>query len=227
MGVRHAAVELGNEVRTTYATQALLYASTLFRLVPEEELTLGELLFGCLGTEHWFERIRVVACVPRLSGIGHGSRGEVLNLLQLEVKTLGDDSKLGHVLFLTAWMGGYEIGNDLLAQTFLAIYAVEDALELIELTERGLAHEVEHTIAGVLRGNLEASTDVMADEFARVFHSSLVAGFILAAMEQQVIAHATAYIAVFDAWQGIDRAIDVEQFGMVGIEVWTYLWVYT
>ena len=60
-------------------------------------------------------------------------------------------------------------------------------------------------------------------QLASVLHCSLVAGLVLTSMQQQVVAHTTAYIAVLDAWKGIDRAIDIEQFRVVGIEVWTYL----
>ena len=54
-------------------------------------------------------------------------------------------------------MAGDEIRNDLLAKSLLAIDTVEDALKLVELLERGFAHEVENTVAGVLGGYLQTS----------------------------------------------------------------------
>ena len=59
----------------------------------------------------------------------------------MEVQVFGDDCELGHVLFLTARMTTYKVRYDLLFQSLLLIDAVEDALELIELLKRWLAHE--------------------------------------------------------------------------------------
>ena len=98
----------------------------------------------------------------------------------MEIETLGDDCQFGHILLLTARMAGDEVGDDLLAKTLLAINTVEDALKLVELLERGLAHEVEHTVAGVLGGYLEATRHMTSNQFAGVFHSGLVAGLVLA-----------------------------------------------
>ena len=78
--------ELLNQVWASYAAQALLDATTLFGLVPEEILALSQLVTLTLGTLYRFERVGVIPCVPRLCGDGHGCWREVLYLLQLEVQ---------------------------------------------------------------------------------------------------------------------------------------------
>ena len=55
---------------------------------------------------------------------------------------LGDDSQLSHVGLRATWVAGDEIGDDLLVEMLLAIDTVENAFELVELLERGLAHQV-------------------------------------------------------------------------------------
>lgn len=110
-------------------------------LIPEEILSLGFLLTGCLSTEDWLQRVGVVACVPCLSTDGHGRWREVLNLLKLESEFAGDAGQLSHILLMTAGMAGDEVGDDLLVQALLTADTVEDALEIIELLERGFAHE--------------------------------------------------------------------------------------
>lgn len=51
-------------------------------------------------------------------------------------------------------MAGDEVRNELLAQIQFAIDAVEYLLKLTKLMERRLAHDVEHTVAGMSRGLL-------------------------------------------------------------------------
>ena len=85
------------EVLAPDAAQALLNVVTFFGFVPEEVLSLRQLLFGTLGTLDGFQGIGVVAGVPRLCGDGHRGGGEVLHLLQLEVQALGEHGELGHV----------------------------------------------------------------------------------------------------------------------------------
>ena len=106
-----------------------------------------------------------------------------MNLFQLEIKLLGLDSQLSHIRFRTSRVTGNEVGDNLLIEVFLTIDAIEDALEVIELLERWLTHEVENTLAGMLRGNLQTTTDVILDEFTSVFHSSLIHCFILTLMQ--------------------------------------------
>ena len=81
-------IEFLDEIGTVYAAQRLFDAATLLGLVPEEILALGQLLLGCLGAIYAFERVRVVACVPGLSGIGEGRRRKVLHLLEMEIEVL-------------------------------------------------------------------------------------------------------------------------------------------
>ena len=127
--------KLLDEIRATNTAQALLDATTLFGLVPEEILALCQLVALSLCTLYGFQRIRIVARVPRLCGYCHGRRREVLHLFQLEVQLLGLDSQLSHVSLRTAWMAGDEVGDNLLVEMLLAIDAVEDALEVVELLE--------------------------------------------------------------------------------------------
>ena len=116
-----------------------------------------------------------------------------------------------------------EVRDNLLTQVLLAVDAVEDALELMELAERRLAHEHEHAVTGMFGSHLQASADVSADEFARIFHSSTVGCLVLAAVEQEIVAHATSYEALLDTRQGVDSAVDLKQSRVVGIEVGAYL----
>ena len=83
---------------------------------------------------------------------------------------------------MTTRVAGDEVGDDLLVEVLLATDAVELSLEVLELLERRLAHEVEHAVAGVLRGHLQPSADVAGDEFAGVFLGSPVGCLILTAI---------------------------------------------
>ena len=179
---RIACVESWDEIRAPDAAEALFDVAALLGLVPEEVLSLGELVAWTLGGEDGFEGVGVVARVPGLGGDGHRRGGEVLHLFEVEVEALGDDGELCHVLLLTAGVGGDEVGDDLLTEPFLAVDAVEESLELVELLEGGLAHEVEHAVAGVLWRHFQAPADVAGDEFAGVFLGSTVGGFVLATM---------------------------------------------
>ena len=75
--------KLLDEVWTTNAAQTLFDATTLFGLIPEEILALGQLVTLCLGTLYGFQRIGVVARIPRLGRYRHRRGREVLNLFQL------------------------------------------------------------------------------------------------------------------------------------------------
>lgn len=66
MGVGRWRTELADEVWPSDTAQALLYAATFFRLVPEKVLALGQFVALCLGTAYRLQCIRVVARVPRL-----------------------------------------------------------------------------------------------------------------------------------------------------------------
>lgn len=120
-------------------------------------------------------------------------------------------------------MTGNEVGDDLLFQSFLAVDAVKLSLEFIELLERRLAHQSQHMVAGVLRSDLQSTADMAGNEFACVFLCCPVCVFILTLVEQQVVADTTANKALLDFRQRIDGPIDVQQLGVVGVEVGTYL----
>ena len=177
------AVKFRYEVWTTDATEALLNASPLLGLVPKEILSLGKLLLLALGAEYRFECIWVVTCVPRLSSVCHGRGREVLHLFQMEIQLLGDDGKLRHVFLTAAGMGTDEVGDNLLAEIFLAVDAVEQALELMELLEGRLAHEMKHAVAGMLGSHFQPPTDVVADKFAGILTSGLIGFLVLAAVQ--------------------------------------------
>lgn len=134
-------VELLDQVGASDASQFTLYALPLFGFIPEEELSLSQLFAWCLGREDRFESIGVVTRIPRLGADGHRRGRKVLHLFKVKVQIFGDDSKLCHVFFLTARMAANKIRYDLLFQPLLFVDTVEDALELIELLKRWLAHE--------------------------------------------------------------------------------------
>ena len=135
-------VEFVDEVGSAYPAKFTLDGAALFRLVPEEEHALGKLLFLSLGAEDRLQGVRIVTRVPGLGRNGHRSRGEILHLLQMEIQSLRNDGKFGHVFFMTARMRTDEVRNDLLVKTFFLVDLVEDALELVEEVERWLAHEL-------------------------------------------------------------------------------------
>ena len=109
--------------------------------VPEEELALGKFLLGRFGREDGFEGVGMEACVPCFGGYGHGGRREVLHLFELEVEVFGQDCQFCHVFGGATGVGTDEVGDDLLAQVLAAVDVVEDAFEVVEKAERGLAHE--------------------------------------------------------------------------------------
>ena len=165
----------------------------------------------------------MVTCVPRLRADGHGRGREVLHLLQVEIEPLGDDGQFGHVFLVAAGVAGDEVGDELLAQALLLVDAVENLLECLELGKWRLAHDAQHTVAGVLGRHLQASADVAGDEFAGVFAGALVHLRILALMEQEVVAHSAADERLLDTGQGIDGVVDVEQRAVVGVQVGAHL----
>ena len=148
----------------------------------QEELSLCQLLTLGACAEHRFQRIRMESRVPSLGADGHRGRSEVLHLFQVEVQSAGDNGQFGHVLFVTAGVAGYEIGDELLAQACFVVDAVEDALECFELFEGRLAHEVQHACRGMLGSYFEAAADVAQDKFAGILVGCLVCGCIAAAV---------------------------------------------
>ena len=122
--------------------------------VPEEILPLGLFLLRRASRVDGLKRVGVKTGVEHLGGHGHRGGGEVLHLFQLVAHVAREVGQLAHVLFAAARMGADEVGDELLAKALLAVDAVEDALELLEQLERGLAHELQHAGAGVLGSHL-------------------------------------------------------------------------
>ena len=116
-----------------------------------------------------------------------------------------------------------EVRDNLLSQPFLTADAVELSFEVIELLERRLSHEVQHVVAGVLGSHLEASADMAGDEFASIFLSGTVSMLVFAVIEQQIVAYAAADETLLYFGHGIYSMVDVQQLGVVGVEVGTYL----
>lgn len=128
------------------------------------------------------------SCVPRFGCHRHGGGGEVLHLFQLKVEVFCLYCQFCHVLGSTPWMTADEVGDDLLAQILASVNIVEDTLEVMEELEGGFAHEGQHTVRSVFRSHLQASADMLGDEFLRVFPVVLIDAFISCVMEQEVIA---------------------------------------
>ena len=124
-----------DEVCAAYPPQFLLDFPSFFGLVPEEEHPLQQLVAGIMGAEYRFECIGVVTGVPHFGADGHWSRGEVLDLFQLEVEPLCGDCQFRHILLVAPRMTTDEIGDNLLFEIFLSVDLVEDALEFLEQLE--------------------------------------------------------------------------------------------
>lgn len=58
---------------------------------------------------------------------------------------------------------------------------------------------------------------MVSDKFFGIGVCGLVAILVVRAVEQQVVAHAAAYEALFYAWHGIDGSVDVKQWLVVSI----------
>ena len=188
-------------------------------LVPEEELALCQFFFLCLGGEDGLEGVGMEAGVPSLGGDGHGRGGEVLHLLELEVEVFGQTGELGHVFGGAAGMGADEVGDDLLAQVVAAVDVVEDALEVVEELEGGLAHEGEHAVGGVFGRHFQTAADVAGDELLGVLAVDAVGALVAGVVHEEVVAHAGADEALLDAGHSVDGSVDVEQGGVVGVEI--------
>ena len=144
----------------------------------------------------------------------------------MEVEVFGYHRKLCHVLWMATRVRTDEIRDYLLSKSFFFVYLVEDALELIEQFERWFAHELQHTVGGVLWCYLQSSADMFCDKLACVLTCCLVALLVFALVQQQVVTHTTSYEALLYLWKGVNGMIDVEKFAVVGDEVRTNLWVY-
>ena len=97
-----AAVQLVDEVIAFEASQLIDDVAAFFGFVPEEEHALCQFLLGSLGREYGFQGVGMETGIPGFGGHSHGSRSEVLYLLQVEVELLGDDCQFCHIFFGTA-----------------------------------------------------------------------------------------------------------------------------
>ena len=110
----------------------------------------------------------------------------------MEVQFLGNLRQLRHICLGTSRMTGDEVGDELLVEVLLLIDAIEKTLEVVELLERRLAHQLEHLVAGMFRCHLQPSADMTGDELAGILHGGLVACLVLAAMQDEVVANPAA-----------------------------------
>ena len=97
----------------------------------------------------------------------------------MESQLAGDVGQLGHILLTAPWMAADEVRDDLLVQVLFAADAVELSLKLVEQLERGFAHELQHTVAGVLGCHFQPAADMASNEFTGVLLSGAVGGLVL------------------------------------------------
>ena len=100
---------------------------------------------------------------PSLGANGHWRRCEVLHLLEVKTKWAHLFCQVCHILFATAWMTADEIGNNLLTESCSLTGAVEYGLELVELAERGFAHQLKYMVFSMFWCHLQASANVLRD----------------------------------------------------------------
>ena len=215
--VEQAAGDLGETKPLQSAAQGFFHLG----LIPEEETPLLLLLIGRAGD---FHRLAVVGVHPGGINLGrdrHRRGREILHLLQAEAEVLGLERELGHVLGTGAGVRADEIRDDgSVGFTSLGRGAVELFLELVEQAEARLAHDAQHVVAGVFGGDLDATGHMMGGEFLDVF---FVAGLHLGGhalvVQEKVVADAAGHVGVVDALGLAHGFVDVEQRGVVGVEV--------
>ena len=122
--------------------------------------------------------------MPSFGSNRHGSRGEVLYLFQMEIETFGDDRQFCHVFCRTSRMTTDEIRNDLLAKIQFLVDFVEYFLEIIELSERWLSHDVKYTITGMLGSHFQASAYMFGYQFAGIFLGAFIDSRVFAFVKQ-------------------------------------------
>ena len=89
----------------------------------------------------------------------------------------------------------------------------------MKVPERGLAHHAEHVVGRVLRGDLQATGDVVLDQFVDV---ALVALLLLpfgVLVQEQVVADAARHERVIHPGRLAHRLVDVEERRVIRIEV--------
>ena len=176
---------------------------TLF-LISEKVTSLFFLFRFGSSSENGFEGVRVKSCVVDLGGEGHGSGGEILDLLKFKMEAASFGGEEGHVFFLAAGVGRDEIGNELLAagigfELTFVLKLFELFIERFELSEGGLAHEGEYFIACVFGGYLEAAGNVVVDDFAKVGLVVFGGNGVLGGFGQKVVTNAAADEGFLDA----------------------------
>lgn len=119
-----------------------------------------------------------------------------------------------------------EIGNQLLTKASLTVDTVEDLLKLFKLCERRLAHQAEHTVAGVFRCHFQPSTHMVTNQLTGVFLCCLVGVGIATFVQQQIIAHPAADKTFLHSWQTVYNTIQFEKFCRIGVKVGTDAGVY-
>lgn len=137
-------------------------------LVVEEHEVLRLFLFGAASYVDGLHGVGVDAGIVHLGAEGHGRGGEILYLLKTVAEPLHLDGKVRHVAELAAGMGADEVWDKLVAEACLTADGVELCLSLEEEVEGGLAHEGEHTVAGVFGCYLETTADVVEHHMAEV-----------------------------------------------------------
>lgn len=187
---------------------------------------MGEFFIGCLGTENGFECVGMKSCVPCLCAHRHRGRGEILYLFEVKVQLLGPDSQICHVLFTAAWVAADKIGYELFPQILRLVDAVENAFERFELTERWLAHQPQHVVAGVFGRYFQSAADVMDNQFACILTGGFVGMLILGMIQKQVVTNAAADETLFYFGQCVDSMIDVKKLAVIGVKIGAYLRVY-
>lgn len=131
-GIRHAVVELSDEVGAANAFQLALNAAPLLGFIPEEEHALLELFSRRVGAEYGLKRIRVITRVKSCCTDSHRRRREVLHLFEVEVQVLCDDGQLSHILLVTSRVAADEVGNELLVEVSLFVDFIKQPLEIVE-----------------------------------------------------------------------------------------------
>lgn len=186
----------------------------LFFVVEEHEV-LRPFLIGPAGDVDRLHGVGVDAGVVHLGAEGHGRRREILYLFEAVAETFHLDSKVGHVAEPASGVGTDEVWDKLVAEAFLAADGVELCLGLKKEVERGLAHEFQHLVAGVLRSHLETAADMVQHHMAEVIPAVVFLG-------KEVATYAAADIDMLDAGNGGDLFVEVDEGTMVGLEVFTY-----
>ena len=140
-------------------------------LVVEEHEVLGLFLVGTASHIDGLHSVGVDASVVHLGAEGHGRGREVLYLLETVAQPFHLDGEVRHVLELAAGVGTNKVRDKLVAEACLTADGVELRLGLKKEVEGRLAHEGEHTVAGVLGSHFETSADMVKHHMAEVVPS--------------------------------------------------------